>query len=105
MNLALEATRPVESIYEQVYSDSGDNNISKIDLIAEPKDEMQNIVDNITLKDLIDKLSDRERQIILLRYYKGKTQMQVSKVLGITQVQVSRIEKKVLASMRMKLAG
>lgn len=105
VNLALEATRPVESIYEQVYSDSGDSNISKIDLIAEPKDEMQNIVDNITLKDLIDKLSDREKQIILLRYYKGKTQMQVSKVLGITQVQVSRIEKKVLASMRMKLAG
>ena len=54
-------------------------------------------------KKLIENLEDREKQLILLRYYKGQTQSEVAKVLGITQVQVSRIEKKVLNSMRLKL--
>ena len=55
-------------------------------------------------KNLINELDDREKEIIMLRYYKQKTQMQVSKILGITQVQVSRIERKVLDNMRRKLS-
>lgn len=63
------------------------------------------IVDNLTLKSAIDKLDDRSKKIILLRYYKGRTQMQVAKILGITQVQVSRIEKKILNEMKDSIAG
>ena len=53
---------------------------------------------------MIENLDERDRQLILLRYYKNKTQMEVSKILGISQVQVSRIEKKILNSMKLKLA-
>ena len=67
------------------------------------KDETNQIVNKIALKQLIEKLEDREKQIILLRFYKDKTQSEVAKVLGITQVQVSRIEKKILNSMKLKL--
>ncbi len=63
------------------------------------------IVDRITLKKSIEELDDRSKKIILLRYYKGKTQMQVAKILGITQVQVSRIEKKILIKMKETIAG
>ena len=58
----------------------------------------------MTIKKLISELKDKEKEVILLRYYKGKTQMQVSKILGITQVQVSRIERKVLDNMKRKLS-
>ena len=57
----------------------------------------------MTIKSLINELNDKEKEIIMLRYYKQKTQMQVSKILGITQVQVSRIERKVLDKMKKKL--
>lgn len=63
------------------------------------------IVDNLTLKNAIEKLDDRSKKIILLRYYKGRTQTQVAKILGITQVQVSRIEKKILSEMKQAIAG
>ena len=66
---------------------------------------MQNIINKIALKDLIENLKEREKQIILLRYYRGKTQTQVSKMLGITQVQVSRIERKILDYMKEKLVS
>ena len=92
INLALEATRPIESINEESYNDGDKNNVSKIEQIENKKDEMSNIIDKIAIKDLIGSLKEREKQIILLRYYRGKTQTQVSKMLGITQVQVSRIE-------------
>ena len=55
------------------------------------------------MKEAIDRLDEREKEIILLRFYKEQTQSQVGKILGITQVQVSRIEKKVLAKMKDKL--
>ncbi len=105
INLALEATRPIESINEESYNDGDKNNVSKIEQIENKKDEMANIIDKIALKDLIGSLKEREKQIILLRYYRGKTQTQVSKMLGITQVQVSRIERRVLDFMKQKLAS
>lgn len=105
INLALESARPIESINEENYNDGDKNNVSKIEQIENKKDEMANIIDKIALKDLIGTLKEREKQIILLRYYRGKTQTQVSKMLGITQVQVSRIERKVLDFMKEKLAS
>ena len=71
--------------------------------MAMRKDEENEITNRITIKKLISELKDNEKEVILLRYYKGKTQMQVAKILGITQVQVSRIERKVLDNMKRKL--
>lgn len=105
VNLALEATRPIESINDDVNNSGDKNNVSKIEQIENKNDEMQNIVDKIALKDLIGSLEKREKQIIMLRYYKGKTQQEVSNIIGITQVQVSRIERKILNYMKEKLAS
>lgn len=98
---AMDALRPVSSIYEETSSEDSRNIIDKIPCI---KDETNRIVNRIALKQLIENLEDREKQIILLRFYKDKTQSEVAKVLGITQVQVSRIEKKILNSMKIKLS-
>ena len=91
---AMDSLRPVSSIYEESSSDDSRNVIDKIPCA---KDESNNIVDKIALKQLIENLDDREKQIILLRFYKDKTQSEVAKV------QVSRIEKKILSSMKLKL--
>lgn len=61
------------------------------------------ITNKIVINELIKKLEKREQEVILLRFYKEKTQSQVAKILGITQVQVSRIERKILNNMKMKL--
>ena len=98
---ALDCLRPVSSIYEE--TNASEDSRSILDKIPSNKDETNRIVDRIALKQLIENLEDREKQIILLRFYKDKTQSEVAKVLGITQVQVSRIEKKILNSMKLKL--
>lgn len=100
ISLALDSVKQVESINEEVYEDG---NVSKGDIISNNIDEASLIVDRIALNNVIKSLNKREKEIILLRYYKEKTQTQVAKILGISQVQVSRIEKKILMSMREKL--
>ncbi len=100
---ALDSLRPVSSIYEE--TSSGDDSRTIIDKIGTGKDEAGGVVNKIAIKQLIDNLNTREKEIILLRFYKEKTQSEVAKVLGITQVQVSRIEKKVLNSMKLKLTS
>lgn len=74
-----------------------------IDKISTVKDDYEKLINNITIKEIIKDLDPREKRVILLRYYKEQTQANVGKILGITQVQVSRIEKKVLNKMRDKL--
>lgn len=101
--VALEASRKLESIDEELY-DEDTRGESKISRITANKDESNSIVDKICVKELISELDTREKQIIILRYYKDKTQTEVAKALGITQVQVSRIEKKILLQMREKIA-
>ena len=102
--MALDSARPVNSIEDSQYRDNKtDKTISLIDQLSSGKDEENEITNRITIKKLISELKDNEKEVILLRYYKGKTQMQVAKILGITQVQVSRIERKVLEKMKRKL--
>ena len=102
--MALDSARPVNSIEDSQYRDNKtDKTISLIDQLSSGKDEENEITNRITIKKLISELKDNEKEVILLRYYKGKTQMQVAKILGITQVQVSRIERKVLDNMKKKL--
>ena len=102
--MALDSARPVNSIEDSQYRDNKtDKTISLIDQLSSGKDEENEITNRITIKKLISELKDNEKEVILLRYYKGKTQMQVAKILEITQVQVSRIERKVLDNMKRKL--
>lgn len=100
--MALDANQKPESIDEELYDESGGE--TKISKISTNKDEAGTIINKLCVQELIEELEDREKQIILLRYYKGKTQAEVAERLGITQVQVSRIEKKILIEMRKKIA-
>lgn len=103
--VALDSERQIESIQEEAYSsDKGEGKTSKIEKISTGTDEASKIVDKLCIKELIENLNEREKEIILLRYYKEKTQTEVAKILGITQVQVSRIERKILSSMKTKLS-
>ncbi len=105
ITMALDSARPVNSIEDSMYRDNKtDKTISLIEQLSTGKDEETEITNRITIKKLISELKDKEKEVILLRYYKGKTQMQVSRILGITQVQVSRIERKVLDNMKRKLS-
>lgn len=105
ITMALDSTRPVDSIENAKYTDSKtDKTISILEQISTGKDEQTEITNRLAIKNLINELDDKEKEIIMLRYYKQKTQMQVSKIMGITQVQVSRIERKVLDNMRRKLS-
>ena len=100
--MALESEKPLESINEENYDEQ--NGETKISKISNGKDETAMLINKICVNDLINELEAREKQIILLRYYKGKTQSEVAKILGVTQVQISRIEKKILLNMREKIA-
>ena len=98
---AIESTNTVDSIYSA--ENNNEDKRTLVEKISNDKDEYSELLNNITLKEAIDRLDEREKEIILLRFYKEQTQSQVGKILGITQVQVSRIEKKVLAKMKDKL--
>lgn len=102
--VALDSLNPVVSIYEDTYSND-EGGISVIDKISNDVDESEQIANRLSIRELIENLNDRDKQIIMLRYYKNKTQMQVAKILGISQVQVSRIEKKILENMKNKLVA
>ena len=102
ITLAMETFNPVESIHSAAYCKDGDE-ISILDKLSTNIDEEGQIINKLAIKQLIEGLGKREKQIILLRYYKNKTQSEVAKVLGITQVQVSRLEKQILETMKRKI--
>jgi len=89
--IALDAVMEPMSIYEPVYSDGGDT-IYVMDQLGDLNDD-RNWLGEIFIKDEIKKLSSREKHILTLRFYKGKTQMEVANEIGISQAQVSRLEK------------
>lgn len=101
--IALDSLRPTVSIYEDSYSND-EGGISFLDTLSTDVDEAEQLSNKLAIKQMIESLEEREKEIILLRYYKNKTQMEVAKILEISQVQVSRIEKKILNSMKLKLA-
>lgn len=98
---AIESNNTVDSIYS--VEGSSEDERMLMEKIADNKDEYNTLVNKITINELINNLDEREKKVILLRYYKEQTQAQVGKILGITQVQVSRIEKRLLEKMRTKL--
>ena len=95
----MEANKSVESINDKI-DDEGNE---LVEIIKDEIDEQGKLVDKLTVSNLINNLSSREKTIIDLRYYKDKTQSQVAKILGISQVHVSRIEKKILSDFRSEM--
>ena len=100
--IAIDAGRQIESINDEKYEN---NTVQKIDYISNKVDEQARLVDKIVINDMVENLSFRDKAIIKLRFFKEKTQTQVAKILGISQVQVSRIEKKILEQMKEKMVG
>jgi len=96
---ALEAGSEIESIYKTVYQGDG-NEIYLVDRIREEKNEAENLIDRMTVEQLLSALTEEERILITSRYFEDKTQVETAKLLGISQVQVSRLEKKILLKMR-----
>ncbi len=106
ISLALEVSKGVESIESATYINNKDGNqINLIDKISTDKNEEEIITNKIAIKELIKGLKQNEQQVIMLRFFKDKTQAQVAKILGVSQVQVSRIERRVLEQMKMKLSS
>lgn len=97
--MALESAAEVESLYKTVYQGEG-NDISLIDKIPEKTDAQEHLLNRIFLEEILGKLDAEERRLICMRYFQDMTQTQVSKVLGVSQVQVSRMEKRILGRLR-----
>ncbi len=102
--LAMESSNTIESLENSTYTNQKDgNSINLMETLSNNRDEEEWITNKLVVKQLIENLEARDKEIILLRFYKEKTQAQVAKILGITQVQVSRVERKILGNMRNKL--
>ena len=99
VTFALDAIQEPVSLYEPVYHDGGDA-VYIMDQVKDGKSTDENWIENIALHNAIDKLSDRERHILSLRFFKGRTQMEVAQEIGISQAQVSRLEKSALSHMK-----
>ena len=96
---ALDAVCAPVSLYDPVYADGGDP-LTVMDQVRDTKNTEHNWMEHIALRDAFQALGDREKQILSLRFYDGKTQMEVANVLGISQAQVSRLEKGAIGAMR-----
>ncbi len=96
---ALDAVCAPVSLYDPVYSDGGDP-LTVMDQVRDTRNTDEHWMEHITLQDAFRALGDREKQILSLRFYDGKTQMEVAGSLGISQAQVSRLEKSAIGSMR-----
>ena len=96
---ALDAIQEPVSLYEPVYND-GTDAIFVMDQLSDEKNLDENWIEEISLKEAMKKLSGREKHILTLRFFKGRTQMEVANELGISQAQVSRLEKNALKSMK-----
>ena len=102
--MSMEASFAPESLYSLAGGDSNDTGVILIDRIDDKSSGYEGeIVDKIAIRQILDTLTQKEKQIIILRYFKNRTQVQVAKRLGISQVQVSRIEKRIMGDMKEKM--
>ncbi len=101
---AMDSIQSPMSLYEPVYTDGGDA-LFVMDQISDKKNKEENWVEHLSLSEAFKKLNNREREIISLRFFEGKTQMEVADVIGISQAQVSRLEKSALRIMRSYLSA
>ncbi len=96
---AMDAIVDPVSLFEPIYSD-GDDTVCVMDQVRDNKNTDEHWLELLALKDALDRLGDREQRILALRFYEGKTQMEVSNEVGISQAQVSRLEKNALSAIR-----
>lgn len=96
---ALDAIQNPVSLFEPVYSEGGDT-LYVMDQISDKKNKEDHWLENLSLREAMNRLGERERHIIDMRFYEGKTQMEVAEEIGISQAQVSRLEKTALRNMR-----
>jgi RNA polymerase sporulation-specific sigma factor len=96
---AMEAIQEPVSLFEPIYHDGGDP-IYVMDQIDDEKDNDQNWLESIAISEALDKLTEREKKILNMRFFHGKTQMEVAEEIGISQAQVSRLEKAALNHMQ-----
>ena len=99
---ALDAVCAPLSLYDPVYADGGDP-LTVMDQVRDNKNVEPVWMEHIALKEAFRTLGDREKQILSLRFVGGKTQMEVAKLVGISQAQVSRLEKNAIGTMRKKI--
>ena len=99
---ALDAIVDPVSLYEPVYSDGGDT-ICVMDQVRDQKNTDENWLEQIALREAMEHLSDREKTILRLRFFEGKTQMEVSAHIGISQAQISRLEKNAIQKIKQEL--
>lgn len=95
---AFDAVMPPDSIYESVYSNGG-KEIQLMDTLADNGYE-EDIINKVMIGNILQTLSSRERQIVVMRYFKGKTQAETARVIGVSQVQISRLEKKIVEGLK-----
>ena len=96
---AMDAVVDPVSLYEPVYSDGGDT-LCVMDQVSDRSNTDESWIEQISLRDALDRLGEREKRILALRFYQGKTQMEVSQEIGISQAQVSRLEKSAINSIK-----
>ena len=97
---AMDAIMDPVSLYEPVYSDNGGDTLCVMDQVSDRLSSDESWIEQIALKDAMDRLSQREKKILAMRFYQGKTQMEVSAEIGISKAQVSRLEKSALNSIK-----
>ena len=102
VSLALDAIADPVSLYEPVYSENGDS-VYVMDKVCDTANTDENWLERIAITEAIDKLSQREKRIIMLRFFRGKTQMEVAEEIAISQAQVSRLEKGALERIKKEL--
>lgn len=100
--MALESGAEVESLYKTIYQGDG-SAIYLIDKVEHSEDKCEELLDNMVLKEVMESLDEKEKKIITMRYFNEKTQTEIAKELGISQVQVSRLEKRILKTMRERM--
>jgi RNA polymerase sporulation-specific sigma factor len=101
--MALESGAEVESLYKTIYQGDG-NAIYLIDKLEQTNDESENMIDKLALRETIASLDEKDQELIRLRYFMNRTQTDIAKEMGISQVQVSRLEKKILLKMRERMS-
>lgn len=101
---ALDAVQSPMSLYEPIFTDGGDT-LYVMDQISDKKNKEETWLEHLSLSEAMKKLNPREHEIISLRFFEGKTQMEVAEVVGISQAQVSRLEKNALRIMRTYLSA
>lgn len=100
--LALESSQEVDSLQKMLYNNEGDG-VSLLERVDSGLNNEDKIINNVLIGEIMDSLSERDKKILVLRYFRDKTQSDTAKIMGVSQVQISRLEKKILEQLRKRM--